>query len=129
MNPVIAYLITGEEVIGTVAHETDTHITFDGALNLFISPDEEGTPVFYFKKFSMYTTDFLCTFKKSDILTVFDNPIQPIRAHYKSSLEKFKMAHEKYTQMSVEQFQSSIDDDINEEEDDDELNADNITVH
>lgn len=124
----IVFLITSEDVIGTIVDETDTHITIDGALSIFVSPDEEGTPVFYFKKYCMHTTDFLVTFKKEHVLSVFTNPIKPICKHYSLSMKQFKIAQEKLVDMTIEEFQSSINDEVSSEEVE-ETTYETITVH
>ena len=129
MNPSILFLITGEEVIGQIVKQTDDIVVLDGALSLYVTPNEDGTPIFYFKKYCMYVPNFFATFKTSDVMNIFNDPISPICKHYNESLKKFTKLNERLATLDVDDFKTSIEEDIDEDEDEDDETYITTTVH
>lgn len=94
-EPVILYLMNGVEIIGRIRSETEDEIVLDDALEIDMTHNEEGIPVFYFRKYCMYVDHFIVSFPKKVVVNQFHSPLQAIVQNYETTVSKFNKLQER----------------------------------
>lgn len=86
----IVKLRTNEFVMGEIANETEKGIDMKDALTINYKFDEQGYPVLYFSKYSLFTRSYDIFLSRQDVMNIFRDPITSIVEYYELNIKRVK---------------------------------------
>lgn len=86
----ILKLRTNEYVIGEIIKESEKGIDMKDVLSINYRYDEQGYPVLYFAKYSLFTNSYDVFFSRQDIMHVFRDPVLSIVKYYEMNVERIQ---------------------------------------
>ena len=92
---VVVKLKSGEEVLGKMNIKNENSIELDDAMRIRYHLDEEnGAPVMYFTKYSIFTKSFDVTIPNDCIMHIFKDPVENLVEFYETELLDCKKSYQ-----------------------------------